>query len=162
MIDTGLPTTAGGCGTIGPRTIASVTDGTRNTILFVEHCQSKLIDITSEFECKGWWSGGKYVDSSISSFYPPNVPPLPGYATKTTRWKNSDGCDCHSEGGSSYQAIPAQSMHPGGVNVASSDGSVHFIKNSINSWNYNPPNITRSTGNYTAPCFPFSARGNGV
>ena len=42
------------------------------------------------------------------------------------------------------------------------DGSVHFIKNSINSWNYNPPNMTRSGGNATAPCFPFSASGNGV
>jgi prepilin-type N-terminal cleavage/methylation domain-containing protein/prepilin-type processing-associated H-X9-DG protein len=162
MIDTGLPTTAGGCGTTGVRTIGSITDGTSNTIMWAERCQSKLNDVTGEFECKGWWSDGEYGDSSISSFYPPNVAPLPGYATGTKPWKNPDNCDGHSEGGTSYQAISAQSLHPGGVNVALCDGSVRFIKDTINSWNYNPPNMTRSTGNAVAPCFPFSASGNGV
>jgi prepilin-type N-terminal cleavage/methylation domain-containing protein/prepilin-type processing-associated H-X9-DG protein len=161
MIDTGMPVAAGGCGTIGPRTIASVTDGTSNTIMWAERCQSKLNDITGEFECKGWWSDGEYGDTSITSFYPPNIPQLPGYATATNPWKNPDGCDGHSEGGTSYAAISAQSLHPGGVNVALCDGSVRFIKNSINSWNYNPPNMNR-TGNAAAPCFPVSAAGNGV
>jgi prepilin-type N-terminal cleavage/methylation domain-containing protein/prepilin-type processing-associated H-X9-DG protein len=162
MIDTGLPTSAGGCGTAGVRTIASITDGTSNTIMWAERCQSKLNDVTGEFECKGWWSDGEYGDTSISSFYPPNVVGLPGYATGTKPWKNPDGCDGHSEGGTSYAAISAQSLHPGGVNVVLCDGSVRFIKDSINSWNYNPPNMTRSGGNATAPCFPFSAAGNGV
>jgi prepilin-type N-terminal cleavage/methylation domain-containing protein/prepilin-type processing-associated H-X9-DG protein len=161
MIDTGLPVNAGGCGTIGPRTIASLTDGTSNTIMWAERCQSKLNDITGEFECKGWWSDGEYGDTSITTFYPPNVPNLPGYATATKPWENPDNCDGHSEGGTSYAAISAQSLHPGGVNVALCDGSVRFIKNSINSWNYNPPNMNR-TGNPAAPCFPVSAAGNGV
>jgi prepilin-type N-terminal cleavage/methylation domain-containing protein/prepilin-type processing-associated H-X9-DG protein len=162
MIDTGMPVFEGGCGTIGPRTIASITDGTSNTIMWAERCQTKLNMITGEFECKGWWSDAEYGDTSITSFYPPNIAPLPGYATGTNPWKNPDNCDGHSEGGTSYLAISAQSLHPGGVNVAFCDGSVHFIKNSINSWNYNPPNMTRSGSNSTAPCFPFSAAGNGV
>jgi prepilin-type N-terminal cleavage/methylation domain-containing protein/prepilin-type processing-associated H-X9-DG protein len=163
MIDTGLPVNAGGCGTIGPRTIASVTDGTSNTVMWAERCQSKLMDTTIEFEFeeKGWWSDGEYGDTSITSFYPPNVPSLPGYATGVAPYKNPDGCDGHSESGTSYAAISAQSLHPGGVNVALCDGSVRFIKNSINSWNYNPPNMNR-TGNPAAPCFPVSAAGNGV
>jgi prepilin-type N-terminal cleavage/methylation domain-containing protein/prepilin-type processing-associated H-X9-DG protein len=161
MIDTGLPTNAGGCGTIGPRTIAAVTDGTSNTIMWAERCQTKLNDITGEFECKGWWVDAEFGDTSISSFYPPNVPQLPGYATGTN-YKNPDGCDGHSEGGTSYAAISAQSLHPGGVNAVFCDGSVHFIKNSINSWNYNPPNMNRNPTSTTIPCFPVSAAGQGV
>ena len=34
--------------------------------------------------------------------------------------------------GSPYSALPATSLHPGGVNVGFCDGSVHFIKNSVN------------------------------
>jgi prepilin-type N-terminal cleavage/methylation domain-containing protein/prepilin-type processing-associated H-X9-DG protein len=161
MIDTGMPTVAGGCGTIGPRTIASITDGTSNTIMWAERCQSKLNIVTGEFYSKGWWSDGEYGDSSISSFYPPNVQQLPGYAT-ATNFKNPDGCDGHSESGTSYGAISAESLHPGGINAAFCDGSVHFIKSSINSWNYNAPNMNRNPASTTAPCFPVSASGNGV
>ena len=32
----------------------------------------------------------------------------------------------------------ATSFHPGGVNIAFADGSVHFIKDSINSWQIAP------------------------
>src|SRR5262249_33013838 len=110
MIDTGMPLSAGGCGTIAPRTIASITAGTSNTIMWAERCQSKLNEVTFEFYEKGWWSDGEYGDTAISSFYPPNVPSLPGYATGTTPWKNPDGCDGHSEGGTSYAAISAQSL----------------------------------------------------
>jgi prepilin-type N-terminal cleavage/methylation domain-containing protein/prepilin-type processing-associated H-X9-DG protein len=163
MIDVGMPVSAGGCGTIGPRTIAAITDGTSNTIMWAERCQSKLNPITNfEFEEKGWWSDGEYGDTTISSFYPPNVPPLPGYASNTKPFENPDNCDGHSEGGTSYLAISAQSLHPGGVNAAFCDGSVHFIKNSINCWNYNAPNMNRFPTSTTAPCFPVSASGNGV
>jgi prepilin-type N-terminal cleavage/methylation domain-containing protein/prepilin-type processing-associated H-X9-DG protein len=161
MIDSGLSgaTNPQGCGSIGPRTIASVTDGTSNTIMWAERCQSKLNDITSEFECKGWWSDGEYGDTSISSYYPPNINNLPGY-NLGTNYKNPDGCDGHSEGGTSFAAISAQSLHPGGVNAVFCDGSVHFIKSTINSWNWTL--VPRNLNPTTMPCFPVSTTGNGV
>ena len=163
MIDTGMPTAAGGCGTIGPRTIAAITDGTSNTIMWAERCQSKLNDITTA--SSNARAGGVTASTAIRRFLPSILPtsracratpPVP------TPFKNPDGCDGHSEGGTSYAAISAQSLHPGGVNVALCDGSVRFIKNSINSWNYNPPNMNRNPSSTTAPCFPVSASGNGV
>ena len=56
------------------------------------------------------------VDSSIASF--PQTPP--DYRR-----------DVLSR---SHWPTMASSLHPGGVNAGFADGSVHFIKNSINSW----------------------------
>ena len=52
--------------------------------------------------------------------FPPNTPPIVTYHTNTFRCSEGDGGMCPT------------SNHPGGVNVSFMDGSVHFIKNSIN------------------------------
>ena len=44
----------------------------------------------------------------------------------------------------------ASSQHPGGVNASFADGSVHFIKNSINSWPYCRGSLGPPTSYYTA------------
>ena len=54
--------------------------------------------------------------------------------------------------GSRRVSAIASSMHPGGVNVAFADGSVHFIKDSISSW----PMVNNGYGNYGPPASYFT------
>ena len=37
-----------------------------------------------------------------------------------------------NDGGPTFMSLAASSNHPGGVNALFADGSVHFIKNSVN------------------------------
>ncbi len=66
--------------------------------------------------------------------------------TPPDRWQNPDGCD----NGNNIPPMTSMSYHPGGVNAAFADGSVHFIKSSINSWNW--MSITRVTNAAGTPC----------
>ena len=127
-------------------TIASITDGTSNTILLTEQAvgfyPSSILgsDSNGGFQLLfPYWNNGSELGSSVISQLPPNPQTYVG-----------------PMGGSSfaqYSALNiASSNHSGGVNCAFGDGSVHFIKNSINSWPYvaadsgPPPSLFNSTG----------------
>jgi prepilin-type N-terminal cleavage/methylation domain-containing protein/prepilin-type processing-associated H-X9-DG protein len=148
--DVGAPTSAGGNGpTRSPVKIASITDGTSNTIAWAEICHGKYEQAgcsaggCCDWVGSGWWADADYDDSTITSFYPPNIPIPPAYYTNSSGkgFKNADGCDS----GNSIPSMTSMSYHPGGVNAAFADGSVRFIKSSISSWNWQ--SITRTTVN---------------
>jgi prepilin-type N-terminal cleavage/methylation domain-containing protein/prepilin-type processing-associated H-X9-DG protein len=95
--------------------LAMITDGTSNTMLFGEHSRFALQKAGNGYinsDCS--WNSPRYYDTLFSTFYPPNPPTSKNF--------------------SYYYPEASASNHPGGVNVAFCDGSVHFIKNTINCW----------------------------
>ena len=113
--------------------IAAITDGTSNTFLFGEHSKGALYQYDPAYAVSdGCWNSGRYYDTMVCSYYSPNVGRTGGSA-------GSLGLN----GTASYNfPTAATSYHPGGVNYAFSDGSVRFIKDTINIWAY-----TTTSGN---------------
>jgi prepilin-type N-terminal cleavage/methylation domain-containing protein/prepilin-type processing-associated H-X9-DG protein len=112
----------------GPVTIASVTDGTSNSIAFGEHAHGLLssTDKENSFNKWNWWVSGNYGDTAFTVFYPINV------QKKTQNWDDGTASGGYTEGGAFLNA--ATSFHPGGANFAMCDGSVRFLKDSISTW----------------------------
>jgi prepilin-type N-terminal cleavage/methylation domain-containing protein/prepilin-type processing-associated H-X9-DG protein len=116
-------------GSLSPVRLADITDGTSNTIAFGEHAHGRLsrsvgVDGAIDFDYWNLWSSGDYGDTLFTTFYPINPwrqiadTMLPGDAPPFN----------------SAYVEAASSFHPGGANFAFMDGSVRFLKDSINSW----------------------------
>jgi prepilin-type N-terminal cleavage/methylation domain-containing protein/prepilin-type processing-associated H-X9-DG protein len=97
--------------------MAEITDGTSNTIAFGEHAHS----IMSPGDQEGWhwWTSGNYGDTQFTAFWPINP---------TKKIQNLGGMSA------SVYVESASSMHPGGANFAFMDGSVHFLKDTVDCW----------------------------
>jgi prepilin-type N-terminal cleavage/methylation domain-containing protein/prepilin-type processing-associated H-X9-DG protein len=101
--------------------ISSITDGTSNTICIGEAVFGRLSQ--QDQNCWHWYTAGNYGDSMQTNMYPPNPDKADEAFTDTTLTN-----------GSNAFINSASSNHPGGVNFAFTDGSVRFVKNSINCW----------------------------
>jgi prepilin-type N-terminal cleavage/methylation domain-containing protein/prepilin-type processing-associated H-X9-DG protein len=146
-----------------PVTVASVLDGTSNTALFSE---TRRANATTTATINGFIGGvptndpsNVYIVTTNDNYNPPNQLcvygggnyytriiyrgqeyyrnlPQTGYYNHTMT-PNSKYWDCGINGSTFAQAhLAARSYHSGGVNVAFCDGSVRFIKDSVNpvSW----------------------------
>ena len=103
--------------------IAEITDGTNNTFLFGEGTYGRLTG-SDQTGCR-WWMAGNYGDTMLNAMYPPNTKvPSSTIDVNANKASNTYG----------IYRMAASSNHPGGVNYAFADGSVRFIKDSIDSW----------------------------
>ena len=112
---------------------ADITDGLSNTFAFGERAHSMLDDQTALWW--QWWTSGSYGDTLFCTQYPMNpFQKLDGFAA-----------DQEADNTGDYRRAPflisASSMHPGGCNFAFMDGSVRFIKESVQSWPQNPKTL---------------------
>ncbi len=127
--------------------LASVTDGTSNTFMYSERAHGMLS--ATDQVCWNWWCSGNFGDTSFCTMYPIN----PFKKDANTGTIGNVG------GGSDTFVSSASSFHPGGANFLFCDGSVRFIKESIQCWQINPatslPNgITLDSAGYVYQVTP--------
>ncbi len=129
---------------LGRISIASVTDGTSNTFMFIENGHG-LFDPSSQAGIHVW-NDGQIADWPIEARFPPNW----------ARFYSDPTNDPGNTALSNYGAYNAISFHPGGVNAAFCDGSVHFLKNTIDTWTIPAPQMNAiPTGTTPAnPTYP--------
>ena len=110
--------------TRAPVRLSAIKDGTSNTALFSEVAHGLLSSNDysphGSFEDWNWWTSGNLGDTCYTHYWPINP---------QKRISNNTGID---QAGAFING--ASSFHPGGINLAMVDGSVRFIKDSIDTW----------------------------
>jgi prepilin-type processing-associated H-X9-DG protein len=108
--------------------ISGITDGTSNTFLIAETAHGMIAPSDQPW----WhhWFAGDHGDTEIDAMYAPNP------ERKYQEPYAGTYYTCTAGVGIFFGS--ATSFHPGGVNIAFADGSVRFIKDTINSWQVVP------------------------
>jgi prepilin-type N-terminal cleavage/methylation domain-containing protein/prepilin-type processing-associated H-X9-DG protein len=129
--------------------IRAITDGTSNTLLFGERNYSKITPAAD----KGPWLlffSGANSDSMCTSMFPIN-------SWKKFTFVSPTQNDWAVAGGGNASTAGAGSNHPGGANFGFCDGSVRFLKETIQSWPIDPVSTVPIGITFAAPLYTVAS-----
>jgi len=138
-----------------PTKLSEISDGLSSTIAYSEHAHglfSRDPDSNGviDFYCWNWWVSGNFGDTLFTTYFPMNP-----------QKKLNTG---YYESGAFIQGddivTAASSFHPGGANFAFMDGSVHFLKETIDSWRFDPRTGLPMGVIFNTPRYTFLRPGN--